>query len=87
VIDALTDAGSHEIVKAIVGLAHNLGMEVVGEGVESAEHLEMLRMLGCEHAQGFHLSAPLTAEAAAHLVGAPPRLAGLGPAAPLKPAA
>jgi diguanylate cyclase (GGDEF)-like protein len=87
VIDMLTDAGSHEIVKAIVGLAHNLGMEVVGEGVESAEHLEMLRMLGCEHAQGFHLSAPLTAEAAAHLVGAPPRLAGLGPAAPLKPAA
>ncbi len=40
VIDMLTDAGSHEIVKAIVGLAHNLGMEVVGEGVETAEHLE-----------------------------------------------
>ena len=40
VIDMLTDAGSHEIVKAIVGLAHNLGMEVVGEGVETAEHLD-----------------------------------------------
>ena len=35
VIDMLTDPGSHEIVKAIVGLAHNLGMEVVGEGVET----------------------------------------------------
>jgi diguanylate cyclase (GGDEF)-like protein len=86
VIDMLTDPGSHEIVKAIVGLAHNLGMEVVGEGVETAEHLEKLRTLGCELAQGFHLSAPLTAEAAAHLL-APQRAAGLGPAAPLEPAA
>jgi len=86
VIDMLTDPGSHEIVKAIVGLAHNLGMEVVGEGVETAEHLEKLRVLGCELAQGFHLSAPLTAEAAAHLL-APERAAGPGPAAPLEPAA
>ena len=86
VIDMLTDPGSHEIVKAIVGLAHNLGMEVVGEGVETAEHLEKLRALGCELAQGFHLSAPLTAEAAAHLL-ARQRAAGLGPAAPLEPAA
>jgi EAL domain-containing protein (putative c-di-GMP-specific phosphodiesterase class I) len=84
VIEMLTDAGSHEIVKAIVGLAHNLGMEVVGEGVESAEHLERLRLLGCELAQGFHLSPPLTAEAAAHLL-APQRAAGVDPAAPLEP--
>jgi diguanylate cyclase (GGDEF)-like protein len=83
VIDMLTDPGSHEIVKAIAGLAHNLGMEVVGEGVESAAHLEMLRVLGCELAQGFHLSPPLTAEAvAARLQGA----AGTDPTAPLKPA-
>jgi diguanylate cyclase (GGDEF)-like protein len=68
VIDMLTDPGSHEIVKAIVGLAHNLGMEVVGEGVETAEHLEKLRLLGCELAQGFFLSAPITAEAAAQLL-------------------
>ena len=84
VIDMLTDSGSHEIVKAIVGLAHNLGMEVVGKGVETAEHLEKLRVLGCELGQGFHLSAPLTAEAAADLL-APRRAAGLDPAAPLKP--
>ena len=56
VIDMLTDPGSHEIVKAIVGLAHNLGMEVVGEGVETAAHLERLQVLGCELAQGFHLA-------------------------------
>ncbi len=84
VIEMLTDTGSNEIVKAIVALAHNLGMDVVGEGVESAEHLERLRLLGCELAQGFHLSAPLTAEAAAHLL-APQRAVGPDPTAPLKP--
>jgi EAL domain-containing protein (putative c-di-GMP-specific phosphodiesterase class I) len=59
-------------------------MEVVGEGVETAEHLEKLQVLGCELAQGFHLSAPLTAEAAADLL-APPRAAEPGSAAPLRP--
>ena len=82
VIDMLTDAGSHEIVKAIVGLAHNLGMEVVGEGVETAEHLERARRCSaCELAQGFHLSPPLTAEAAAHLLARARRRAGPGGAA------
>ena len=83
VIDMLTDPGSLEIVKAIVGLAHNLGMEVVGEGVETAEHLERLQGLGVELAQGFFLAAPLTAEAAARLLA--PRAAEPGPAAPTAP--
>jgi predicted signal transduction protein with EAL and GGDEF domain len=83
VIDMLTDPGSHEIVKAIVGLAHNLGMEVVAEGVETAEHLERLQVLGCELSQGFHLHAPLTAEAAADLLAPAP--AESSSAAPLKP--
>jgi diguanylate cyclase (GGDEF)-like protein len=81
VIGMLTDPGSMEIVKAVVGLAHNLGMEVVGEGVETAEHLEALEALGCELVQGFHLSSPLTAEAAAHLL-----LAGEGAAGSVDPA-
>ena len=82
VIDMLTDPGSHEIVKAIVGLAHNLGMEVVGEGVETAAHLEKLQVLGCELAQGFHLAAPLSGDAATALLGARPRpAAGEAPAA------
>jgi EAL domain-containing protein (putative c-di-GMP-specific phosphodiesterase class I) len=86
VIDMLTDPGSYEIVKAIVGLAHNLGIEVVGEGVETAEHLERLQLLGCEMAQGFHLSAPLTADEAARLL-ASERAAEPSPAVPLKPVA
>jgi diguanylate cyclase (GGDEF)-like protein len=84
VIEMLTDPGSYEIVKAIIGLAHNLGMEVIGEGVETAQHLASLGLLGCELAQGFHLSAPLTAEAAAHLLG-PRRAAEPSPATPLRP--
>jgi EAL domain-containing protein (putative c-di-GMP-specific phosphodiesterase class I) len=84
VIDMLTDAGSHAIVNAVVGLAHNLGMEVVGEGVESAQHLEALARMGCESAQGFHLSPPLTAEAATHMLTASDA-AEPSPAAPLVP--
>jgi diguanylate cyclase (GGDEF)-like protein len=83
VLDMLTDPGSHEIVKAIVGLAHNLGMEVVGEGVETAAHLDKLHVLGCELAQGFCLSPPLTATAAAYLLA--PDAAESDSAAPLKP--
>jgi len=53
-----------EIVRAIVSLAHTLGIEVTAEGVETAAQLERIRLLECEHAQGFFLSQPLTAAAA-----------------------
>jgi len=49
------------IVQSIISLAHNLGLEVVAEGVESAAVLECLRALGCDHAQGFYLSHPVPA--------------------------
>jgi EAL domain-containing protein (putative c-di-GMP-specific phosphodiesterase class I) len=62
------DAGAFEIVKALVGLAHNLGLEVIAEGVEGAEQLDYLKVLGCEFAQGFHLSAPLAPADAAALL-------------------
>jgi diguanylate cyclase (GGDEF)-like protein len=62
------DEGAFQIVKAIVGLAHNLGMEVVAEGVETAWQLDMLRELRCEFAQGFLLSPPLEARAAGRLL-------------------
>jgi EAL domain-containing protein (putative c-di-GMP-specific phosphodiesterase class I) len=62
------DGGSFEIVKAIVELAHNLGLEVIAEGVETAGQLEHLRVLGCEFAQGFHVSAPLEARDARALL-------------------
>ncbi|HET6548599.1 MAG TPA: EAL domain-containing protein [Solirubrobacter sp.] len=58
------DAGAFEIVRAVVGLAHNLGLEVIADGVEKREQLDYLKVLGCEFAQGFHVSAPLAADEA-----------------------
>jgi diguanylate cyclase (GGDEF)-like protein len=62
------DAGAFEIVRAVVGLAHNLGLEVIADGVEQPEQLDYLKVLGCEFAQGFHISAPLSASEAEALL-------------------
>ena len=51
--------GDAAIVEAIVGMARALGMRVIPEGVETAGQLERLVELGCDFAQGFHLSRPL----------------------------
>ncbi len=54
------DGSQHlQIVRAIVTLAHNLGLEAIAEGVETAEQLAQLRDLGCELAQGYWFSKPL----------------------------
>jgi diguanylate cyclase (GGDEF)-like protein len=47
------------IVKTIIVLAHQLGRQVIAEGVETAEHLTILRLLGCEYAQGYWFAKPL----------------------------
>jgi PAS domain S-box-containing protein len=52
------DAGNSEIVRIIIMLAHNLGIAVVAEGVETLEQLERLRSFGCEMAQGYFFSRP-----------------------------
>jgi diguanylate cyclase (GGDEF)-like protein/PAS domain S-box-containing protein len=56
------------IVKAIVSLAHNLGMEVIAEGVETVAQADALRALGCRRGQGFLFSRPLPADEAARLL-------------------
>jgi diguanylate cyclase (GGDEF)-like protein/PAS domain S-box-containing protein len=50
------------ITSAIIALAKNLGLTVVAEGVESELHIEFLKQLACEKAQGFLISRPLPAE-------------------------
>jgi diguanylate cyclase (GGDEF)-like protein len=49
------------IVRSTVDLAHNLGLWVVAEGVEDQATLEGLRLIGCDTAQGYHLSRPMPA--------------------------
>jgi diguanylate cyclase (GGDEF)-like protein/PAS domain S-box-containing protein len=67
-----TEGGGSEMVRAIVALAHNLGMDVVAEGVETAAQSEQLRNLGCECAQGFFFSKPVESAAADWLIQSQP---------------
>jgi diguanylate cyclase len=57
------DAGDCQIVQTIISLGHNLGMTIVAEGVETEGVLSALALLGCDVAQGFHLSVPLDIDA------------------------
>lgn len=57
-----------EIVKTICTLANNLGMDVVAEGLETREQLELLRSLKCEYGQGYLFSRPVGAEDATAMV-------------------
>ena len=50
-----------EIVKTIVMLAGNLGMQVIAEGVETVDQLQLLRLLNCQYGQGYLFSKPLSA--------------------------
>jgi diguanylate cyclase (GGDEF)-like protein len=68
VVPMLEDEAASDIVKAIVALAHSLGMEVIAEGVESQAHLDRLKLLGCEYAQGYFIAGPLDAGAATALL-------------------
>ncbi len=58
-----SDPESHEIVRVIIMLAHNLGLKVVAEGTETEEHIRLLKQLNCEMAQGYSYSRPADAQA------------------------
>jgi diguanylate cyclase (GGDEF)-like protein/PAS domain S-box-containing protein len=57
-----------EIVRTILTLGRNLGLRVIAEGVETVEQVAKLRELGCEYAQGFYFSVPVTAREATDLL-------------------
>ena len=57
-----------EIVKTIISLGHQLGMDVIAEGIETAEQLAGLRRLSCNYGQGYFFAKPLPKEAAEALI-------------------
>jgi EAL domain-containing protein (putative c-di-GMP-specific phosphodiesterase class I) len=59
-----------EVVRTLVTVGRNLGLKVLAEGVETAEQAEKLRELGCELAQGYHFSVPVSAQEATDLLAA-----------------
>ena len=61
VMDMAIDASDAAIVRSTIDLAHNLGLRVVAEGVESHQAWSRLRELRCDLAQGFYVSRPLPA--------------------------
>jgi hypothetical protein len=56
------------ILKSIIALAHDLGMDVVAEGAETDSDAVELYQLGCEYAQGFAFGEPMDADAAMRLL-------------------
>jgi diguanylate cyclase (GGDEF)-like protein/PAS domain S-box-containing protein len=54
-------SGEAAVLRAIVLLAASLGKSIIAEGIESAEQMEQLRVLGCRAGQGYHLARPLPA--------------------------
>jgi len=68
VLDLLQDENDFMIVKSTVDLAHNLGIIVVAEGVETEEVYRSLQKMDCDKAQGFFISYPLEPRALASLM-------------------
>jgi diguanylate cyclase (GGDEF)-like protein/PAS domain S-box-containing protein len=70
-----TDPNDAAIVRAIVTLGHSLDLEVVAEGVETADQLARLRAEGCDHVQGFYFGRPMPADEFVAFVRSDPALA------------
>jgi predicted signal transduction protein with EAL and GGDEF domain len=64
------DEAAAAIVRSIIGLGHNLGLEVVAEGVETNEALTRLALLRCDRAQGHHIAHPMPVDELDHYLTA-----------------
>jgi EAL domain-containing protein (putative c-di-GMP-specific phosphodiesterase class I) len=79
IVDNPDDAA---ITSTIIAMAHNLNMTVIAEGVEDDRQVDVLRRLGCDAIQGYHISRPAPAsELMAYLAG-PGRRGGRAVSAP-----
>jgi diguanylate cyclase (GGDEF)-like protein len=71
-----TDSDDVSIARAVIAMAHSLGLKVVAEGVETQDQREFLAQQGCDQMQGFLLSRPVSAEACASLLLSAPAAPG-----------
>jgi diguanylate cyclase (GGDEF)-like protein len=69
----ITNPKDEEIVRAVVNLAEILGLGVVAEGIETAEHLAHLKQLGCSYGQGYLFSKPVDTTAIEALLRSNPQ--------------
>ena len=68
-VSGMEEHGNRVIVRSVVSLAHNLGYQVVAEGIETLDQLEELAGLGCDLGQGFYYARPLDEVALLGLLG------------------
>jgi EAL domain-containing protein (putative c-di-GMP-specific phosphodiesterase class I) len=64
VLDVRTNSASRNVIQSIVSLAAGFGLKTVGEGVEDESSVNLLRDLGVDYAQGFHIGRPTPLETA-----------------------
>ena len=64
VASALEDRSCMAVLRAVVAMGGDLDVPVLGEGVETAEQLDLLAAIGCEGAQGYYLGRPMDGDAA-----------------------
>ncbi len=77
----ITGSKNGAIIAAIVNLAEALGMETTAEGVETLDELDLVRMLGCSHVQGYIYEKAMTREAATKLLQTGLTAIAMGPRA------
>ncbi|WOD40321.1 EAL domain-containing protein [Nodosilinea sp. E11] len=58
------------IIQSIIGLAHNLGVEVIAEGIECTRHVAWLRSFNCDYGQGFYFGKPVSSQEITPLIKA-----------------
>jgi len=67
-VNKIAEPEGSAIVQAIITLAHSLGLNVTGEGIESQDQLRSLQSLGCHEGQGYYFSRPVTGDAMAGML-------------------
>ncbi|MFV8828459.1 EAL domain-containing protein [Alkalihalobacterium sp. APHAB7] len=60
--DLLENEDDQKLTKSMIDIGHGLNLKVIAEGVETGDHIEVLKTMNCDEVQGYHLAKPLTAD-------------------------